>query len=93
MTFCKNIEPGGTSADRLSPREGVRKSGARSPSSSYKNTMHEEERWLLVKIRDEKADARRNPVGSEPNSAVTGRSLEEIEKDAEERRSQGAGVN
>jgi hypothetical protein len=42
--------------------------------------MHEEERWLLVKIRDEKADARRNPVSSEPNSAVTGRSLEEIAK-------------
>jgi hypothetical protein len=28
----------------------------------------------------EKADARRNPVGSEPNSAMTGRSLEENAK-------------
>ena len=53
----------------------------------------EEERWLLVKMRDEAADARRNPVSSEPNSALTGRSLEEIERDAKERRSRGAGVN
>jgi hypothetical protein len=53
----------------------------------------EEERWLLVKMRDEAADARRNPVSSEGNSALTGRSLEEIERDAKERRSRGAGVN
>jgi hypothetical protein len=40
----------------------------------------EEERWLLVKMRDEEADARRNPVSSEANSALTGRSLEDIAK-------------
>jgi DNA ligase D-like protein (predicted 3'-phosphoesterase) len=40
----------------------------------------EEERWLLVKMRDEEADARRNPVSSEASSALTGRSLEEIAK-------------
>lgn len=34
--------------------------------------------WLLKKIDDDKADARRNPVSSEPNSAKTGRSLKEI---------------
>lgn len=37
--------------------------------------------WLLVKMDDDKADARRNPVSTEPNSAVSGRSLEEIEKE------------
>jgi hypothetical protein len=42
--------------------------------------MDEKERWLLMKMRDEEADARRNPVSSEASSALTGRSLEEIAK-------------
>jgi len=42
------------------------------------------ERWLLVKMKDEKADARRNPLRSEPDSALTGRSLKQIEKDESE---------
>jgi len=41
----------------------------------------EDERWLLVKIDDEEADARRNPVSTEPDSVKTGRSLEEIAGD------------
>ncbi len=40
------------------------------------------ERWLFKKIDDDQADARRNPVSTEPNSVLTGRSLEEITKDA-----------
>jgi len=35
-------------------------------------------RWLLVKMDDGEADARRNPTSTEPNSVKTGRSLEEI---------------
>jgi DNA ligase D-like protein (predicted 3'-phosphoesterase) len=42
------------------------------------------ERWLLVKMKDEKADACRNPLRSEPDSALTGRSLKQIEKDESE---------
>jgi DNA ligase D-like protein (predicted 3'-phosphoesterase) len=38
----------------------------------------DEKQWLLIKMKDEGADARRNPVGTEPDSALTGRSLEEI---------------
>jgi len=38
-------------------------------------------RWLLIKKKDDHADARRNPVSSEPKSAVTGRTLKQIEKD------------
>lgn len=34
--------------------------------------------WLLVKMDDEEADARRNPVGTEPLSVLTGRGLDEI---------------
>ncbi|MGH2820301.1 MAG: DNA polymerase ligase N-terminal domain-containing protein [Actinomycetota bacterium] len=33
-------------------------------------------RWLLVKIKDEKADARRNPVRSQPESAISGKTIE-----------------
>jgi DNA ligase D-like protein (predicted 3'-phosphoesterase) len=36
------------------------------------------ERWLLVKTRDEAADARRNPVSTEPESALSGRTIEQV---------------
>ena len=35
-------------------------------------------RWLLKKIKDDHADARRNPVSTEPRSVLTGRTLEEV---------------
>ena len=38
----------------------------------------ENARWLLIKMNDKEADARRNPTSTEPNSVKTGRSLEEI---------------
>lgn len=34
--------------------------------------------WLLTKMKDDKADARRNPVNTQPDSVVSGRSLKEI---------------
>lgn len=43
----------------------------------------EDERWLLVKMDDEEADARRNPVSTEPDSVLSGRSLEEIREKGE----------
>lgn len=42
----------------------------------------DDERWLLVKMDDEEADARRNPVSTEPDSVLSGRSLEEIAENA-----------
>jgi hypothetical protein len=39
---------------------------------------------LLIKMKDEAAGARRNPVRTEPNSALTDRSLSEIAHDAKE---------
>jgi hypothetical protein len=36
------------------------------------------ERWLLVKRADEKADCRRNVVRSEPQSVLSGRTIEEL---------------
>jgi DNA ligase D-like protein (predicted 3'-phosphoesterase) len=36
------------------------------------------ERWILVKTRDSEANARRNPVSTQPESALTGRSIEDV---------------
>ncbi len=38
----------------------------------------EQESWLLVKMRDEEADAGRDPVREAPDSVLTGRSLDAI---------------
>lgn len=35
-------------------------------------------RWLLIKRRDEAADARRDPVSTRPESVRTGRTLEDL---------------
>jgi DNA ligase D-like protein (predicted 3'-phosphoesterase) len=35
-------------------------------------------RWLLIKRNDEKADARRNPVSTQPESVISGKTIEEI---------------
>jgi hypothetical protein len=34
--------------------------------------------WLLVKRRDEEADARRDPVSTQRESVVSGRTIEEV---------------
>jgi hypothetical protein len=39
--------------------------------------------WLMMKRRDEGADARRNPESTQPNSVTTGRTLEQITADEE----------
>ena len=41
------------------------------------------ERWLLIKTKDAKADARRNITSTEPDSVLTGRTIEEIAADEE----------
>jgi DNA ligase D-like protein (predicted 3'-phosphoesterase) len=43
--------------------------------------MADDRRWLLVKKRDDHADARRNPVSSQPASVKSGRTVEEIAAD------------
>jgi DNA ligase D-like protein (predicted 3'-phosphoesterase) len=37
--------------------------------------MGKDERWLLIKTRDEAADARRRPTATEPQSVLTGRTV------------------
>jgi hypothetical protein len=34
--------------------------------------------WLMIKMKDEGADARRNPTSTEPRSVKSGRTLDEI---------------
>ena len=38
--------------------------------------------WLLVKRRDEEADARRRPVSTQPESVLSGRTIEEVAAEA-----------
>jgi DNA ligase D-like protein (predicted 3'-phosphoesterase) len=38
----------------------------------------DDERWLLIKMDDDGADARRNPTSTEPRSVLSGRTLEEV---------------
>jgi DNA ligase D-like protein (predicted 3'-phosphoesterase) len=39
---------------------------------------HGKAQWLLVKMDDQAADARRNPVSSEPQSVLSGRTIKQV---------------
>lgn len=41
----------------------------------------DEKNWLLVKMDDEQADARRRPTSTEPESVLSGRTVEEVADD------------
>lgn len=45
------------------------------------NKKAKQEQWLIFKLADEHADARRHPVRTEPNSVLTGRSMQDIAQD------------
>jgi bifunctional non-homologous end joining protein LigD len=40
-------------------------------------------RWLFIKMKDRYADSGRNPVHSEPQSVISGKTIEEMEKEPE----------
>lgn len=46
-------------------------------------------RWLLIKMDDEEADARRNPTSTENDSVKTGRTMDEIRKNLKGENSHG----
>jgi DNA ligase D-like protein (predicted 3'-phosphoesterase) len=46
----------------------------------------ENERWLLVKMDDGEADARRRPVKTQPESVLSGRTVEDVAREAEPRK-------
>jgi DNA ligase D-like protein (predicted 3'-phosphoesterase) len=41
----------------------------------------EREQWLLIKKRDEGADARRRPTSSQPESVLSGRTIEQLRRE------------
>jgi len=43
-------------------------------------------RWLLVKRKDDEADARRKPVKTEPESIRSGRTVEEVAAESKQKR-------
>jgi DNA ligase D-like protein (predicted 3'-phosphoesterase) len=55
-----------------------KKDGAGGERGAGQKGSARQERWLLVKMDDEEADARRNPVSTEPKSVLSGRTLDEI---------------
>ena len=42
--------------------------------------MKGKEQWMLIKMKDDEADARRNPVNTEKKSVKSGKTLKELEK-------------
>jgi DNA ligase D-like protein (predicted 3'-phosphoesterase) len=42
------------------------------------------EQWLLVKKKGEGADARRNPASTQPESVLSGKTIEDLRREAEE---------
>jgi len=42
------------------------------------------QQWLLIKMRDKYADARRKPASSQPESVLSGRTIKELEKKRKE---------
>jgi len=45
--------------------------------------MDSKGKWLMVKIRDDEADARRNPVNTQPESVLSGRTNDELAAESE----------
>ena len=56
---------------RTSPRE---------PPEPGESIGDRREKWLLIKKRDEGADARRRPTSSQPESVLSGRTIEDLRK-------------
>lgn len=44
----------------------------------------DDDNWLLVKVDDDMADARRNPTSTQPESVLSGRRVDELEEDDED---------
>ncbi|MFO7817048.1 MAG: DNA polymerase ligase N-terminal domain-containing protein [Thermodesulfobacteriota bacterium] len=53
-------------------------------SGGYALIRTGDKRWLLIKMDDEQADARRNPVSTDPESVKSGLTLDEIREKSKE---------
>jgi DNA ligase D-like protein (predicted 3'-phosphoesterase) len=52
-------------------------------------TGRKENQWLLKKMKDDEADARRNPVSTEPKSVLSGKTISEMEAAMQEQSEEG----
>ena len=52
--------------------------------SLFRTNKGKNERWLLVKMKDDYADARRNPTSTEPESVISGKTIDDMEKSKKE---------
>ena len=87
----RNLDEDRSMAEAL--EAGHARSGSRARSSAAAGRSSARARgakpqWLLIKRRDEGADARRSPQSTQPESVKTGRTIEQV---AEERRVTAAG--
>ncbi|MGB8367297.1 MAG: DNA polymerase ligase N-terminal domain-containing protein [Candidatus Babeliales bacterium] len=46
--------------------------------------------WLLIKMRDEYADARRKPTSSQPESVLSGKTIKELKREEKKEKKNGA---
>ena len=44
-----------------------------------RTSSNDAKKWLLIKMRDQYADGRRNPVSSQPESVLSGKTIEELQ--------------
>lgn len=44
----------------------------------------DDEQWLIIKVDDDAADARRNPVSTQPKSVKSGKTVEQVAREHEE---------
>jgi DNA ligase D-like protein (predicted 3'-phosphoesterase) len=51
----------------------------------------DDERWLLIKLKDEAADARRRPTASQPRSVLSGRTVDDLAGEGGRRAARRAG--
>ncbi len=49
--------------------------------SLFRTSKGDNERWLLVKMKDDYADARRNPTSTENQSVISGKTIEELKNE------------
>jgi DNA ligase D-like protein (predicted 3'-phosphoesterase) len=63
--------------------QGEKLTGGYALTRTSDGSGEDDERWILVKMDDEEADARRNPASTEPESVLSGRTLDEIAEEEE----------
>ena len=82
---------GGKDDAETSMREAIEKGGLKFNLNGSKikggyamaktGTRDGKDQWVIFKLDDEHADARRNPTSTEPDSVATSRSMDEIESE------------